>query len=467
MGSISPPALRRFAVLRDELGARSARFARFTTQRGKLFAAGAALFLFPFLAAAECTITVTSDPAMPVANLVKNPGFERGSQPWDLFSLTLKDGVISTEAHSGRHSFKLVGQKGVNKGIRQGRLGPQEFKPPIPAGTPITISAWCKTVGTDPEGGACGLSATVTYSDGTDSYIAAPSFPKVAHDWAKVTTVQVLKKDMKWFDQVYGALYYDQTGEAYFDDIFAAIGKLKLSYKVACPGIKSVRLYSEEQGLLKDSGVLAKDTHVSEGSLESPILLDRFVVQVEDNAGNLYSERYPKNDEPAFPKIADGETRIFERFPRETLQAGALETYSVTLPAAPTGKTVSLQLMARGQSDNIAGCSAILQIQVNGKDVTIDSLMERKTRYTFADGRDNPTAQGNKVFYLYYSPDFFPIDSQNPYYPTDLPRNDPYTFKFNVTGLVKEGKNVITLQHAGTPGKVSAMVVEDAKLVIR
>jgi hypothetical protein len=428
---------------------------------------GAGLFLFPMLAAAECKVTVTSVPAMPVANLIQNPGFENGIKPWDAFAVTLKDGVISTEAHSGRHSYKLVGQKGVNKGIRQVHPGPQEFKPAIPAGTPITISAWCKTVGTDAEGGGCDLSGNVTYSDGTSSYITAPSFPKVPHDWARSTVVYVLNKDMKWIDQIYGGLYYDQAGEAYFDDIFMAVGKLKLSYKVECPGIRSVRVYSEEQGLLKDSGVLAKDTNAYDGSLESPVLLDRFVVQVEDVAGNVYRERYPKNDAPAFPKLAEGETPILDRFPCEILKAGASETYSVTMPEAPAGKTVVLQLKARAQSPTIAGCSAFLEIRVNGKDVTMDNLMERKARFTFADGRDQSASQGVNCFTLYYSPDFFPIDSQNPYFPTDLPQNDPYTFKFNVTKLVKDGKNAVTILHAGDAGKVGTIVVADAKLIVR
>ncbi|GEM_PF-2434930 len=432
----------------------------------KTLAASAALFLFPLLAAAECTITVTSDPAMPVANLVKNPGFEEGVTGWDQFSMTAADGVTDAEAHSGKFSFKLIGQKGVNKGIRQGRIGPQEFNPPIPAGTPITVSAWCKSVGMNPDGGACSLSGTISYVDGTDSYITTPVFPKVAHDWIKQTACYVPKKDVKWIDQLYGALYYDQAGQAWFDDLFMAVGKLKLAYKVACPNIKSVRLYSEERGLLKDSGLLAKGTNAAEGSIESPILLDHFIVQVEDADGNVYRERYPK-EEPAFAKAAEGETPLFDRFPREILAAGTTESYAATLPAIPAGKSVTLELKARADSENIAGCAPVLQMQLNGKDVTLDKLVERKARFTFADGRDNPVAQGIKVFYLYYAPNFFPIDPQNPYFPTDIPRNDPYTFKFNVTALAKEGKNLFTLQNAGVAGKGSAMIVEGAKLVIR
>jgi hypothetical protein len=430
-------------------------------------ALGAGLFLFPILAAAECKITVTSDPAMPAANLLQNPGFEDGLKPWDAFGVTFNDGVISTEAHSGKHCYKLVGQRTVRKGIRQVRVGPQEFKPPVPAGTSITISAWCKAVGADPEGGGCDMTAAVTYSDGTGSYITAPQFPKSAHDWAKVTTVYVLEKDMKWIDLFHVALNYDQAGEAYFDDLVVAVGKLKLSYKVECPGIKSVRAYSEEQGLVQDSGVLAKDTRVYDGSLESSVLPDRFVVQVEDVAGNVYKERYPKNDEPGFLKLANGEIPVLDRFPREVLKAGASETYSVALPATPAGKTVVLQLKARAQWDTVAGCTTILQIKVNGKDVTTDNLMERKARFTLADGRDQATAQGSNSFTLYYSPDFFPIDPQSQYYPADMPNNDPYTFKFNVTKLVNEGKNTITILHAGGAGEASGMVVEDAKLVIR
>jgi hypothetical protein len=77
------------------------------------------------------------------------------------------------------------------------------------------------------------------------------------------------------------------------------------------------------------------------------------------------------------------------------------------------------------------------------------------------------TSQGSNCFTLFYAPDFFPIDPQIQYYPADMPNNDPFTFKFNITKLVNEGKNTITILHVGGAGEASGMVVEDAKLLIR
>jgi hypothetical protein len=394
---------------------------------------------------------------------VKNPGFEDGETSWNKFACAEGDGITDKEKHSGKCSFKFIGKRGVNKGIHTQRVGPDEFKPPIPAGTPITISGWCKTAGTNFEGGDSCMSATVNYTDGTSSYIVAPTFPKVGHDWLKVTTVATCKKDVTLIS-LYGGLYYDQDGEAYFDDLFVGIGKAKVTYKVECPNLKGVKLYSEEDGLIKDSGALSAGTAAYDGGTVEAKLFDRFCVEAVDAAGKMYREYYPKTEEVA--AVADGAIPIFTRFNREVIRCSKEETYTVILPKIAAGKQAVLSLKARTHFESIAGCCAMLQVLVNGKAIPGSAMIGKKERLTFADGRDCPIVQGASTFYLYYSPDCGPIARECSYYPVDIPNNDPYTFQFRVSDLVKEGENTITLRNCLPADTKDApvMVAVDGKI---
>lgn len=412
-------------------------------------------------AAAQCQITITSDPPLPAENLLKNPGFEDGDQPWLRQDAADEDGVTEEEKHSGASSYKLVGKKGASKSFRQGRGGGNQLDPPVSAGTEITIRAWSKAVGPDFEGGGYGLSAQVSYADGTSGYIPAPVFNKAPHGWVKATARHALAKDLRWIDWIHGGCYYDQTGTAYFDDLFVGIGKAKLSYRVECPALKRVKLYSEDFGLLHDSGPRA-DTGRFEHSL-AVSLDDRFYVQVQDANGRTWGERYPKEDAPVFPPSKSGKINLFKRFPRETLKRSTEESYEVELPRMAAGKEVVLHLRARVDNPTVAGCAPALRLQINGQTVTIDHLLDRPNRFRFADGRDNPTAQGKDAFYVYYAPDCAGVADQDPYYPVDLPQNDPFSFRFDVGGLVKQGRNTVTIKNAHeTAEKWGPLVVEDA-----
>ena len=254
----------------------------------------------------------------------------------------------------------------------------------------------------------------VTYvGDTTGSYLIAPDFPKVEHDWMRVIATDTLKKDMDRIDWFYGALYYDQEGEAYFDDVYIALGTVKVTYKIAGPNLKSVKLYSEQKGLLNSSGPLAAGTAVCDGKAEvGP--LDRVCVEVADADGKI--------------------TREFYR--------------------------------ARANYKSLAGCANDMQISVNGKPVTGDRLFGRKTRLTFASGQDCTVAAGT-TFYLYWSPDFGPISPENDYNPQDVPNNDPYLFRLKVNDLVHAGENTVTITNISQEGPNAAtLVVGGARLLI-
>ena len=166
---------------------------------------------------------------------------------------------------------------------------------------------------------------------------------------------------------------------------------------------------------------------------------------------------------PAVAAPAEKVINIFGADGRKEIAGGASEDVTVTLPAIPQGKTVLLVLKARAQNPDLGGCTGFLQIKVNGKVLTMDQVKERKARFTMAQGFDIPTVQGG-AFTLYYAPNFNPIPEDNGYYPVDLPWNDPFTFKLDLTKLVKEGKNVITFTNVANRSGAPKVIIQDAAL---
>ena len=424
------------------------------------------LLLVPAVAFGECTITMTSDPALPGENLVKNPGFEEGTKYWGGKHAEGSQGVTDEEVHSGTQSYKIVGDPETNKNFYQSYLGGRELETPIPAGTEIVISAWSKARDVNYEGGSYGTAVRVTYADDKLSYIPAPAWPKGRHDWLQVTKRVALKKDVKTILTLYGGCYYKQEGVAWFDDFFVGVGKSKLSVKVECPNIKRVKLYSLEQGLIKDSGDLPKGSGTHEFA-EDVQLLDVYLVEVTDHAGKTYRKHHPE-DAAVAGELPEGAIRVTRGLGQETIPNGLSDEIPVAVPADRLkGKRVVLQLKARGRSERVSGCNAMLGVLVNGAWLGKAHILERKNRFTFADGRDQSVMRG-KGFTVYYSPDFSPIPQENGYCPVTLPNMDGYTFKFDVTQFVKPGQNMITLKNMDRQTEIPRiLIVKDAQLMLK
>lgn len=153
-------------------------------------------------------------------NLIENAGFERadaqGTLPlhWEFSNLSANDkldenaGSEDDKVYKGTKSFKITGQAGKNKYIKQ-RInisGDQN--------TDLTLSGWAKHEGANPSGGKYTLQVQVNYAGGT-SETFANDFSKTDEGWQHVATKVKPTAAFTSIDVYY--LYYNQAGTTWFD----------------------------------------------------------------------------------------------------------------------------------------------------------------------------------------------------------------------------------------------------------
>lgn len=163
-------------------------------------------------------------------NIVDNSSFERDDNTdgipnnWvSSGNLTANDGIDQynpalNNVYVGNNSFKLAGQSGVNKYIKQ------HIKFSGNASTPLTLSGWSKQEGADPNGGNYLMQIAINYTDGHTDWSNANDFDKSTSGWQHVAAkVNILPdKQIESIDVYY--LYYNQTGTAWFDAMRLEVG---------------------------------------------------------------------------------------------------------------------------------------------------------------------------------------------------------------------------------------------------
>ncbi|AGB41138.1 RHS repeat-associated core domain protein [Halobacteroides halobius DSM 5150] len=149
-------------------------------------------------------------------NLVENAGFERDSDSnelpdsWTVSSnLAANDGLDSNNSYSGQNSFKLTGEAGTDKYLKQ------RINISGDSTTNLTLSGWSKQVAADPNGGNYNLQVAINYSDGTVDWSNANAFNKTKAGWQHIAAEINPMKSFDSIDVYY--CYYDQPGTAWFD----------------------------------------------------------------------------------------------------------------------------------------------------------------------------------------------------------------------------------------------------------
>lgn len=155
-------------------------------------------------------------------NYLENEGFERFNvstgipDRWTTSgNLTVNDrvyqktGSLDDNVYNGNYSFKMTGEAGKNKFIRQ------NIQMSGKAGDKFTLSTWSKQVGANPNGGLYNIQVAINHTDGTQSWANANNFDKTVEGWQHVAAEINTQKDFNSID-VY-LCYYNQTGTAYFD----------------------------------------------------------------------------------------------------------------------------------------------------------------------------------------------------------------------------------------------------------
>lgn len=152
-------------------------------------------------------------------NLVENSSFELDNDSnnlpdqWETnFTLGAGEGRDTTFKHAGGASFKIIGQAGVNKYVKQ-RIyakGDQNSK--------LTLSGWSYADNPDPAGGNYALQVAINYTDGTVDWTNANVFTKENHadlGWEHVAAQVKATKAFSSIDVYY--YFYNQRGNAWFD----------------------------------------------------------------------------------------------------------------------------------------------------------------------------------------------------------------------------------------------------------
>lgn len=247
----------------------------------------------------ENEIVITAEPPLPVANLVRNNGFEQPLhfpagegigdpiRAWEPSDTGDADGVTDEEAHSGEYSYRFVGDKKLTKNIRQRHLGRTELDQPLKKGTEMACSGWSKCTGADPRGGHYSLTTRAC-----GRYFGGPHFTKATHDWEYAENAFELTEDVAELNSVY-VLYYEQTGTAYFDDIFLGVGATDLTFNIALPDLKRITVADETGTEVFDSGPLSPGTDSFENTVHVPTR-HTYTVRAGRQNGEVYVRSYPE-----------------------------------------------------------------------------------------------------------------------------------------------------------------------------
>ena len=408
------------------------------------------LCILSFFCFSQIDINVSFDETIfKSKNYVKNPSFEEKAS-WTLYSIKTSgekseiSGIEYTdeEKYQGKYSYKIKGERGYNRGIYQSI----NFDKPISSGNYIYLSFRIKTDGITSEGGYVGPSINAYFSDGSSSYLPI-SIPKAKYRWDEIRKKYLLQKELKGLTLY--LTYYDQEGDCYYDDIFLTIPeKCKMKYNVKGEDLKRIKVYGED-GKIFDTGDLKNGTNEYNGEIEV-FGVGYYLFEVEDYKGKIYRKIYPeKKTETIVPMLDE-----------EIIDIGEKTSYKFDFKKEKDKKYIIL-LKARLSSEKIefGGHSPVLIIFLNGEKIKIERIIGRKEKFTMADGRICST--GTDVFTVYCACGFYIPPEDNPYFPVDIPENDPYTFKFEITDLLRDGNNEILILNNS---KIAKLVISDLKI---
>ncbi|WLR51865.1 DNRLRE domain-containing protein [Bacillus tianshenii] len=149
-------------------------------------------------------------------NFVENSSFERdlngdgSADNWTTSgNLAAADGLDTTEVYVGSNSFKLTGEAGVNKFVKQ------HLNVSGDSNSSFTLSGWSKQQNANVNGGYYNIQIAIRHTDGSTDWSNANIFDPGKAGWQHVAAEVNPTQAFDSIDVYY--FYYDQTGTAWFD----------------------------------------------------------------------------------------------------------------------------------------------------------------------------------------------------------------------------------------------------------
>lgn len=156
--------------------------------------------------------------------------------------------------------------------------------------------------------------------------------------------------------------------------------------------------------------------------------------------------------------IDPGRTRTWVIFVRKLDGSEATAEERENALIIPAGKAALLEMWARLSYERLAGSTTVMVIRVNGMTLDAEQLINKPMSFQTRGGAAL-TWYGNGSWRILYSPDFKAAveDASNPY---SVVGADPYKFTFDITDLLADGKNTITISHT-IPSITSRLMLSD------
>lgn len=178
------------------------------------------------------------------------------------------------------------------------------------------------------------------------------------------------------------------------------------------------------------------------------------------DAGN--SDAKKKNSLRELP--AGEKIKISNDGAMKNLRLSPLSDEAISFKLTETaGKEFYLEFKVRLHSDALAGYGNYLGLFVNGQPLDIKYL-ENKTPVCVTYGSSpSPTIYKNNLL-VFFTPSFDPMPEKHGYKPKN-PDYDPFFFRINITSLVDEGENFISLKNTLAQKYKNELVIENVAVM--
>ena len=381
---------------------------------------------------AAVEINVSSEPALPAVNLLKNASFEEDKiKPWSNIGGNLE--IVVDDKFSGNKAAKFTGASDKSPNLWQ-KINISHVK----AGDPLYVRFAAKNVGCDPDKKPAAMAWQGSMLNGKRQYLPGVILPREEYDWAVFESVTPAPGDMR--DITFYLCYYKQEGNQFYDDIYIQGGSTELKINVKGENLASIKVRHSVNGTVFCEAI--KGNEFSK-TLKVPYF-GSYAVEVTDKDGVRTSMLYPENVD-----ANRSGKNIVPLTPgkRISIASNKPESFNVELPADLKGKKVFMEFSARcHQGGQVAGYTGMLKVIVNGKLCRADELVKPLNRCKTANGSEMIFAR-NTGYVVYYSNACYSISEDSRYCPVSLEDRNPFNFKLDITRLVKPGKNSIKLEN--------------------